>query len=117
MDLGPDLPSPDSSPPAKPGHRITSVFTNGHKEIQVSDAQRHAYDALQAAAERIGAKNFRRLGPTQRNRQGHIVGGYYVTAEHAAVVAAMPQVLSGEMSPDEALSLLRQYAVVQQRLG
>ena len=112
MDLGPDLPSPDPASPSKPSHRVTSVFTNGYEEIQVSDAQRHAYDALQAAAERIGVNNFRQLGPTQRNRQGHIVGGYYVTAEHAAVVAAMPKVLNGEMSPDEALTLLQQYAVM-----
>ena len=81
--------------------------------------------ALQTAAARIGANGYlaersrRKMTAYQaiewQRRNGRSI--YLPTAEHCAVVEAMGQVLAGEMSPDDAMNLLHQYDVMQQRLG
>jgi hypothetical protein len=42
----------------------------------------------------------------KRGRRGQVIQGYTVTPEHRAIVDAMPKVLAGTMTPDEAMSLL-----------
>lgn len=66
-----------------------------------------AYLALVRAAEKIGAVNYRR-GLYRRR-------GYSVTPEHAAVVQAAADVCGGKISPDDAMGLLLQYDVFEQR--
>jgi len=59
-----------------------------------------AYEALRQAAERIGQRNYQ-SGVYVPGRKG-----YALTAEHDAIVKAMPQVLSGALSPESAMTLL-----------
>lgn len=76
------------------------------------------YRALQIAAERIGRNNFANGTYRVVRSNERIVGGRYsITAEHKAVIEAMPRVLDGHMTPDEAMALLHQYDVLKQRLG
>lgn len=81
------------------------------------------YKALQIAAERIGRNGYqaelerRKMTPYQALRwqlkNGRSI--YTPTGEHCAVVEAMPKVLSGELTPEEAMGLLWQYDVMKQR--
>jgi hypothetical protein len=85
--------------------------------------QQAAYKALQIAAERIGRNGYqaemerRKMTTAQalrwqlRNKRSI----YTPTGEHCAVVEAMPKVLSGEITPEEAMGLLWQYDVMKQR--
>lgn len=76
-----------------------------------------AYNALCIASERMGRNNYRAgLYRVKRNRRGQVVQGYTITPEHAAVVAAMPRVLSGELSPNDAMAMLHEYETEKQRL-
>lgn len=75
-----------------------------------SESQLRTYRALQTAANRIGSNNYR-AGLYKPSRKG-----YSITAEHAAVVDAMPKVLSGELTPDQGMALLHDYDVMKQRL-
>ncbi|MOA49437.1 hypothetical protein D3C78_1723180 [compost metagenome] len=81
-------------------------------------AQEQAYNALQAAADRMGRNNY------NSQYTAHIKAGrskntfrYSVTGEHALVVEYMPKVLSGEVTPEEAYALLWNYDVKNQRLN
>lgn len=82
-----------------------------------SDAQLRAYRALQKAGERIGLNNYRSGRYKIRYRHGVPIGGYTITPEHQEIVDAMPKVLSGEITPEEAMALLWQYDTMRQRLG
>lgn len=77
-----------------------------------------AYTALSVAAQRIAANN---AGPycaqIRRDRHGNVIRTYTVTAGHRDVVDAMAALLAGDMSPDEAMTLLRRADVEQQRFG
>ena len=76
------------------------------------------YRALQTAAERIGMNNYRAgLYRVRRNHRGRVVEGYRITAEHAAIIEAMPKVLTGELSPNDAMAMLHEYKIEKQRLG
>lgn len=72
--------------------------------LKPTEGQRRAYAALYAAAEVIGRNNYRRMG----NR-------YRVTVEHRRLVEAMSAVLSGKISVDEAMALLHDHDVMEQR--
>lgn len=76
-----------------------------------NDPKARAYKALRIAAERIGANNYRAgvYNPRQR-------GGYSITDAHKDVIEAMRDVLSGAMSPNDAMALLHRSDVEQQRL-
>jgi len=77
-----------------------------------------AYNALRIASERMGRNNFRAgLYSVRRDHRGRVTQGYSVTPEHAAVVDAMPRVLSGELSPSDAMAMLHEYNTEKQRLG
>ncbi len=73
-------------------------------EIDDSDPRIRAHDALQKAAERM-----------QRSMHGK--KSATCTPEHREVVATMSLVLSGKVTPEQAMSLLWQYDVLQQRLA
>jgi hypothetical protein len=66
-----------------------------------------AYKALSHAAEQIGKSNYRR-GLYKKK-------GYSITPEHQMLVEAMPQVLAGEISVEEAMALLHLPEVERQR--
>jgi len=83
--------------------------TNGHTTIEITELQSQVYDALNKAALRISANNYAQAKRTHKK--------YTVTAEHALLVETMPKVLSGETSPEDAMALLHNYDVLQQRLG
>lgn len=60
-----------------------------------------AYRALSTAAEAVGRNNHRQ--------------GKGVTAEHRMLINAMPDVLAGRIGVDQAMALLHEYDVMQQR--
>lgn len=71
-----------------------------------TDSQLQAHRALLTAAERIGANNYRKLGKR-----------FTVTVEHRAVIQASSDVLVGKISVNDAMALLHDYDVMEQRLG
>lgn len=100
---------------------VTTKFiriVNGNVEpLEVTSEQEQAYNALEKAAERIGQNNYRTMGPTKRDRKGNYKSGYYVTLEHKSVIDAMPKVLDGSMSPEQAMNLLYDPFVLKQRIN
>lgn len=93
------------------------VIDNHGNAREVTGAIEQAYNALETAAERIGANNYKNgLYRVKRDRKGRVISGYTITAEHAAIVEAMPRVLSGELSPESAFAMLHEYDVLKQRL-
>jgi hypothetical protein len=81
------------------------------REPEGKPAVARAYKALRIAAERIGANNYRAglYNPRQR-------GGYSITDAHKDAIEAMRDVLSGAMSPNDAMALLHRGDVLQERL-
>lgn len=69
--------------------------------------QMQAYDALSVAAERIG----RNTPLTIRRGKPH----FTPTQAHIDVIKAMGDVLSGAITPEEAMALLWEYDVMKQR--
>lgn len=88
------------------------------EEVQVTPAQDQTYKALEKAANRMGNNNYleqkAKWLKTHKNMKKF---QFTVTAEHEMIVKAMPKVLSGELTPEEAMSLLWDYDVLKQRLG
>lgn len=75
-----------------------------------------AYAALQIAAERMGRANYdAQVTAHRKARRALSTFRFHVTDEHAAVVAAMPRLMSGEISPDDAMGLLLTHDVLVQR--
>ncbi len=75
-----------------------------------------AYAALQTAAERMGRANYAaQMAAYRKARRLPSTFRFHVTDEHAAVVAAMPRLLSGEITPDDAMGLLLTHGVLNQR--
>lgn len=83
-----------------------------------------AYRALQTAAERIGRNNcksytesaaFNKLPGIRRTNTQARRGHYTITHEHEEIVNAMPALLAGTITPEEAMALLHGYGVMQQR--
>ena len=77
-----------------------------------------AYNALRIAAERMGANNFS-AGYAQHIKAGKAAKTYRYapTDAHRQVIEAMPRVLSGAMSPNDAMALLHEYDVFKERMG
>lgn len=83
-----------------------------------TDAQLAAYRALAKAAERMGYNGYLAASKGRaRPRNWRPVGIYAPTEAHREVLEAMPKVLSGEMTPNDAMALLWQGDVMDQRLG
>lgn len=77
------------------------------------DTITQVYRALSTAADRIGANNYRLQRASFSGRKFR----FHVTPEHREIVEAMPKLLSGAMSPDEAMALLWQYDTMKQRIN
>jgi hypothetical protein len=87
------------------------------------------YRALQVAAERMGANNYqaqarehlakRGLANALPTRQARALRSmrFTVTAEHRAIVDAMPRVLRGDLAPEAAMGMLWEHGTRAQRLG
>ncbi len=83
-----------------------------------TDAQLAAYRALSIAAERMGYNGYLAASKGHaRPRNWRPVGIYTPTEAHRDVLEAMPLVLSGEMTPNDAMALLWRQDVMDQRLG
>jgi len=75
------------------------------------------YRALDTAAHRIGFNNYRaQLAAHRKAGRGLKTFRFTVTEAHKSVVDAMPALLGGEMSPEEAINLLHGYDVLKQRV-
>lgn len=74
-----------------------------------------AYRALARAAEKIGLNNYRRGLYQVTRRRGKVIRGYSISDAHRSLIEMMPRVLSGQASPDEAMSLLHEYDVMRER--
>lgn len=82
-----------------------------------TDTQSAVYDALAVAAERIGRGNYKaQIAVHLKARRTRASFRFFVSEAHAAVVAAMPRVLSGDLTPDEGMGLLHEYNIEQERL-
>lgn len=85
--------------------------------MKYEEARILAYHALQAAATRIGLNNCRAGLYRGTYRKGKLVKGYSITGEHQELVDAMPKVLNGELSVEDAMCLLWQYDTFKQRFA
>lgn len=88
------------------------------QEIQISSQQDKAYQALKIAAEKMARNNYieqtTKWLKTHKNLSNF---RFIVTPEHEELVQAMPKVLSGDITPEEAMPLLWQYETLRQRTG
>lgn len=76
-------------------------------------AQEQAYNALKIAAEKMGKIAYAKdkaAGKTKKRNYR-----FTPTQEHQDIISAMPKVLSGEITPEEAMAMLHQYDVFNQR--
>lgn len=71
-----------------------------------------AYDALQTAAERMGRNGYAAHLKSKRAKQP-----YTPTQDHADIVKAMPALLAGTLSPNDAMAMLHEYDTAKQRLS
>ena len=95
---------------------MRGYFVHGDEIVEVEIGRARAYDALRVAAEKMGRNNY------DAGLRAHLKAGrkastyrYNPTEEHRAVVAMMPRVASGEASVEEAMGLLHEYGVLNQR--
>jgi hypothetical protein len=75
--------------------------------------QLQAYEALRVAAERIWYNNWVSQGKPMPDHKGH--SWFHVTYEHKHTMELMPMVLSGKVSPEEAMAWLWDYDTMKQR--
>lgn len=80
-----------------------------------TEAQLRAYRALSHAADQIGAEQFRRGNYRVKRRRGKVIQGYQITEAHRRVVQAMPDVLKGTITVEEAMAVIYEYDVTEQR--
>lgn len=88
------------------------------QEIQVTPQQDKAYQALKIAAEKMARNNYieqtAKWLMTHKNLKKF---RFIVTLEHEELVQAMPKILNGDITPEEAMSLLWQPETFRQRTG
>lgn len=90
------------------------IGRNG-EQVEITEEQSRVYNALRIAAERIGRNNYRSGIYRPGNR--YVRGGYTITDAHKAIIDAMPQVLDGRITPEQAMALLHTYDAMKERLG
>jgi hypothetical protein len=83
-------------------------------EPQYDPEQIRAYNALKKVAETIGMNHFR-SGRYKVTGKGKNRKSYTITDTHKSVVDAMPKVLDGSMSVEEAFALILSPEVEQER--
>ncbi len=77
---------------------------------------KQVYRALSQAAARIGQNNYRRgLYHVKKDRRGRLIEGYSITPAHERVIKAMSALLDGHITPDEAMAILWEPDVMQER--
>ena len=85
--------------------------------VTYSAEQSRTYDALSIAAERIGWGNYQaQLAAHLKTRRARSTFKFHVSEAHAAVIDAMPRVLSGAITPEEAMGLLHEHDVLTEKL-
>jgi hypothetical protein len=71
-----------------------------------------AHRALSIAAERMGKSGYAAHLASKFAKRP-----YTPSAEHVQIVEAMPALLAGQITPEEAMGLLHQYDTMKQRLA
>lgn len=121
---------------------MATIYTpNGPEEWSDNDLRLHVYRALKIAAERIGFNGWkaeckrRKLNPTEAVQQTFFVwvkgyphsdprsmkmvvkprSIYTPTEAHEEIIEAMSKVLSGELSPNDAMLLLHRGDILEMR--
>lgn len=85
-------------------------------ERRLSGQEKAAYTALVKASERIGMNAYKAgLYKVKRNRKGEVIKGYSLTPEHQELVTAIDALGRGNISAEEAMSLLHQYEILEAR--
>lgn len=87
-------------------------------EREEEDARQRAYRALSKAADRMGGNNYH-AGLIAHVRAGRKASTYRYqpTDAHRLIVGAMPDVLAGKITPEEAMAYLHDYDVMRERMG
>ena len=94
------------------------VNSNDMSEVKVTPQQDQAYRALYKAAERMGANNYQTQKTAWLKKHRSMYNfRFTATPEHREICDTLPQILSGEVTPEYAMGLLWQYDTMQQRLG
>lgn len=76
------------------------------------------YRALSVAAERIGGNNYsRQIAEHRRAGRSPRTFRFTVTDAHARVVDGMGDVLAGKITPEQAMAILHEYDVFEQRMA
>ncbi len=89
-----------------------TIINKDGTETEISDdsSTARAYRALAHAADRMGKSGHRAHAVSKYRKQP-----YTPTAEHSAIIKAMPALLAGEISPEEAMAMLHEYDTLKQR--
>jgi NADH:ubiquinone oxidoreductase subunit D len=95
---------------------VTIFHKTGSAQVEANDPRVRAHDALAHAASRMGVSNARgQLAAHLKSGRSKSTFRFHVTDAHAEVVAAMPAVLAGNMTPEAAMGLLHDYNVLSER--
>lgn len=80
------------------------------------DRIKQTYTALTIAGARIGANNYKLQAIKWKKSHKSMKNfKFTVTPEHKEIVDALPKVLDGTMSPEDAMALLWQHDTMKQR--
>lgn len=99
---------------------VVATVRAGSETIKMrdDDARILAYNALSIAGQRIAENNYRsQMAAHLKKKRKRNTFKFVVTDEHQAVVDAMPKVLSGDLSPNDAMAMLLDYDTFKQRMG
>ena len=90
------------------------MTNNDHDQKQI----KQTYKALYKAAERMGENNYKKqIIAWKKNHKSIKNFKFTVTAEQRLIVDAMSDLLNNRITCEEAMALLWQYDVMEQRLG
>lgn len=79
---------------------------------------RQVYAALSKAADKMGARNYRKQMASHKKRGRRAsTFKFTVTPAHKKVVEAMPKVLTGKLTTNRAMAILHEHDVMDERLG
>jgi len=94
----------------------TIVRGNERIEVPDDDPRIMAYAALEHAASQTARRNANtQTAAHLKARRSRKTFQFFVTDAHRSVIDAMPKVLSGEITPEDAMGLLWTYDVATQR--
>lgn len=93
---------------------MTTYYGSDGRPFVPPDPVARAHRALSIAADRIGRNGW---DAALRAHRGRGLPRYVPSVAHRDVVAAMPRVLAGDMSPEAAMALLHRWDVMAERMG